>query len=691
MAYSRSLILALLVVSSQGVLVQKESAASGTAANPIRKVVTMLQSMQTKVAEEGKKEKELYDKFMCYCKNGVGDLDTSIADATTKIPQVKSAIEEGEAKLAQLKEEVMQHKKDREAAKAAIAEADAIRAKEKAEFDKLSSDDKANIEAIHKAVAALEKGMGGSFLQTAFAQQVLNVVRSKQDMVEADREELVGFLQGTQDSSYAPSSGEIVGILKQLGDEMDAALSAAIAAEEEAIKQHAALVAAKKKEIVLATEAIETKSVRIGNLGVEVEEMKVDLGDTEDALAKDQGFLAALEKDCATKTSEWEEISKNRADELVALAETIKILNSDDALDLFKKFLPAAGSSLVQVQVSKSMIKARALSALQKGRTFALHRPQLDFIMLAIRGKKIGFEKVIAMIDDMVATLKTEQTDDDHKKEYCGEQIDQTEDKIKVLQHSLSDTETSIEDTKGSIATVTDEIAAITAGIKALDKSVAEATEQRKEEHEAFTELMTGDSASKEILEFAKNRLQKFYNPKLYKAPAGLVQVSAHVQVQNDVAPAEPPPAPKAYSKSDSAGVLHMIDVIVKELEKEMQEAETAEKDAQSDYETMMADSAEKRASDSALLTEKEGTKASLSTSLEELKATKASVTSDLTATKEYESSIHAECDWLIKYFEARKEARTGEIASLENAKAVLSGADYSLLQTQSREFLKRL
>merc|ERR1712188_114972 len=72
---------------------------------------------------------------------------------------------------------------------------------------------------------------------------------------------------------------------------------------------------------------------------------------------------------------------------------------------------------------------------------------------------------------------------------------------------------------KQAIAALADEIAALEAGLKALDKSVAEATEQRKEENSAFTELMASDAAAKELLGFAKNRLNKFYNPKLYKAP----------------------------------------------------------------------------------------------------------------------------------------------------------------------------
>merc|ERR1719420_239773 len=96
----------------------------------------MLQNMQKKVEAEGEKEKELYDKFMCYCKTSGGDLTKSISDAETKIPQVSSDIKEGESKLAGLKEDLASNQADRAAAKKAMAEATAIRAKEKAAYDK---------------------------------------------------------------------------------------------------------------------------------------------------------------------------------------------------------------------------------------------------------------------------------------------------------------------------------------------------------------------------------------------------------------------------------------------------------------------------------------------------------------------------------------------------------------------------
>merc|ERR1719211_980922 len=144
---------------------------------------------------------------------------------------------------------------------------------------------------------------------------------------------------------------------------------------------------------------------------------------------------------------------------------------------------------------------------------------KLELLAMALKGKKVGFEKVIKMIDDMVATLKVEQADDDAKKEYCAEELDLADDKKKELEHAVSDLETAIENAKEAIAKLADEVAALIVGITELDKMVAEATEQRKEENVDFKELMASDTAAKELMKFAKNRLNKFYNPKLYKAP----------------------------------------------------------------------------------------------------------------------------------------------------------------------------
>merc|ERR1719456_473984 len=126
----------------------KIEAESESMANPIRKVVTLLQMMQKKVEAEGAKEAELFEKFMCYCKSSGETLAKSLADGEMKMPQLASDIKEAESAKAQLEEELAQHQTDRDDAKAAMAKATEIREKEAAAFAKEESEDKANIEAL---------------------------------------------------------------------------------------------------------------------------------------------------------------------------------------------------------------------------------------------------------------------------------------------------------------------------------------------------------------------------------------------------------------------------------------------------------------------------------------------------------------------------------------------------------------
>jgi len=125
-----------------------------------------------------------------------------------------------------------------------------------------------------------------------------------------------------------------------------------------------------------------------------------------------------------------------------------------------------------------------------------------------------------------------------------------------------------------------------------------------------------------------------------------------------------------------------MINMLRSDLDKEIAETETNEKNSQADYETFMADSAAKRADDTKSIAMKESAKADLGADVEKMTAEKGATMKEAMATAEYIKDLHLDCDWLIANFQTRKEARAGEVESLKNAKAVLAGADFSLLQT---------
>jgi len=713
MGFSR---LALVLLSAgtwsgQGL---KSLTAQSSNANPIRRVVTLLQKMQSQVMDEGKKEEDLHKKFQCYCKTGSGDLGASISAAESKFTQDTSSLDEAESQSAQLKMDLAQHEADRADAKDASAKATALRGKEAATYSKDSTDYKTNIAALGSAISAIEKGMGGSFLQTVAASK-LRQLTIDMDMSSIDRDALTAFLSTHNSDKYTPRSGEIVGILKQMKETMEKNLADITGSEEQAIKDYDGLMAAKAKEIATNTKAIETKTERFGQVSVDIVNLEEALDDTTKALRADNQFLANLGSSCATKTSEWEVRSKTRTDELVALAETIRILNDDDSLDLFKKTLPSP--SLLQMKLSSRNMRERAVKILKatKGRPDS----RMELVMLALTGKGKSFDKVLKMIDDMVALLGREQTDDADKKAYCEAKLDSSEDRAKSLDQTLADLDKAMENNKEGIATLTSEIAALIAGVKALDKSVGEATENRKAENTEFKAATAADKAAKELIALAKNRLMQFYNPALYTPPprielsrerriavnmgseatptvapsgiagTGVTDSPAFVQVMahNDVAPPPPPDTWGAYQKKgqENGGVLAMLDLLVADLDKDMQEMGVDEKNAQSEYEVFMSDSQTKRAGDSQAIADKEGVKAELEARLQNMGAEHKATGKEGYATASTIKDLHLECDWLLSAFQARKEARAGEVESLKNAKAVLSGADFSLVQKASR------
>jgi len=579
---------------------------------------------------------------------------------------------------------------------------------------KESGDTGTNIAALGKAIKAIETGLsGGAFLQTQTGALLKRLVMNFAQMSEDDRQSVTAFLSG---SESAPGTSEIVGILKEMKDEMDRDLNGLNAAEDEAVKQFTELEAAKKKEIAAATAAIEEKTQRSGELAVKIVQGKDDLEDTQKALSEDEQFKANLARDCKKKKEEWDERQKTRSEELQALAETIKVLNDDDALDLFNKALPKPKApALLQEDVSMQLEARNVLK--QVSNTF--RSPQLDFISLTLKGKKVDFSKVLKLIDDLVGTLGTEQKNDDEHKEYCETEFDTSDDKQKEVERNIVSQQHAQEQAETASKNLAAEIKTLQEGIVALDKSVAEATEQRKKENAEFVQTTAENNAALKLLEFAKNRLNKFYNPKLYKpppervlseeervysamggeleptpAPGGIAGtgIAVFTQLSHRAAPAAPPGTWDTYEKkgSESTGVIAMIDMLGNDIKKDTQAAEFEEKDSQEDYEELMADSKKKRAADSKSITTKENAKAEADESAQNAKENLASANDELKATKEYIANLHKECDFLLENYDFRKTARAEEVDALKKAKAVLNGADYSFLQTTSSSgFLK--
>merc|ERR1719387_2466073 len=354
------------------------------------------------------------------------------------------------------------------------------------------------------------------------------------------------------------------------------------------------------------------------------------------------------------------------------------MMNSDDALELFKKTLPSAAASAsasliqtatasrAQIRTAKELIR----SAMNADKSHAANR---HLILAALSQGVHGFEKVVGMVDGMVDVLEGEQAQDDKLDSWCIAELDKAKEEAKATEVDIGELSAAVDEARDAIAATASEIDALKAGLADLDKSVAEATELRKKENAESVEAATANQAAVDLLGMAKNRLNKFYNPTLYVAPKEEEEEEdsfAQLAIRR-AAPGPPPEMPSGeYKKSESSdGVINMIDEMVKDVEDDMAEAKRDEQEAQKDYEEDMADAATKRSDDSKLVVTKEGEKAEQTTKLEDTKEAKRTKKGQREVLEDKIDNLHKTCDFLMAEYAKLKAERTKEEEGLKASK----------------------
>merc|ERR1719443_873399 len=324
----------------------------------------------------------------------------------------------------------------------------------------------------------------------------------------------------------------------------------------------------------------------------------------------------------------------------------------------------------------------------------------------------VDFSEIMKMIDEMVGILLKENKDDATQRDFCIGELETTEREKAAADDKMASLTSQIEEITDSIAASTEKITGLQEGIASLDKDVSEASVLRKKEHEDYVENLQLTEAAVGLLGKAKNRMMKFYNPTLYKAPpkkemtmeekiiAGgssalmqseaafdspdaypsFVQIRKVSLLRSKVAPPEAPETFGAYEKKSekSGGIMALMDMMINEMKASLNEAKFAEKQAQTDYVALMEDSKETREQNGKSIVNEDSTKASLEGALSEAKEGQALTLEQLANLHQTLAKLHGSCDFILKNFEIRLKARTAEIEGLKTAKAVLAGASFS-------------
>merc|ERR1719506_456781 len=371
-------------------------------------------------------------------------------------------------------------------------------------------------------------------------------------------DEIVAFVQGGGESptsgagSYAPASGQIFGILKQMKEEFETSLAEAQENEKKSQVAYEELKAAKEAEIAAAQQQVKTKTQELATAEEKKAQAEQDKVDTMASLDADQKYLVNLKEKCALTDKEFEERLKTRQLEMQAVSKAMAVLNSDDAKDLFSSTLGFIQKE--SVTNSNSNRGARASKVLE---AIARKHNNPHLMTLAMKIKLDAFTKVKQAIDDLVAELEKQQEDEIKKKDYCVDSFNENEKQTNDFTRQKTDLETLIDDLTMKIEELVEQIKTLKKEGLENQTAMKKAGEDRDKENKEFQQTVAEQRATQILLTKALDVLKGFYG------------IQALLQLkQKHQQPAGPPPPPgfKAYKKSPAAaGVTSMITQIIED------------------------------------------------------------------------------------------------------------------------------
>merc|ERR1719329_824744 len=684
--------------------------------NPVTKVVGLLEEMKTQVEEEAKEDEKVFDNHKCWCETNEKEKKQAIVDGNARLERLAATIEEGNARAAQLETEIGELKDEIAENEEAVEKATQMREKEKEEFDAEAADSMEAITAMKQAVKVLSKVQlvqktAPAELNTTDVADALVQVRTIisrtamrptdsgvfKSVMQRDLWDMLGSLPGADApsnsrvitglveqpsgnaagaSSYSAQSSQIFGLLNTMKEEFERDLSTSQKQELNAEISFQKLKSAKVSEIMEAGKSLEEKTAELADTHQRVAQAKEDTELTNDQIANDTKFLKDLVKRCATADEEYAARQKTRNEEMLAISETIKIITSDESRDLFSKsmsFVQIRSRHATRRNLAMSPQRQRAVSTmLQFAKKYSGTSNGLAMATLAVSTKLDGFEKVKAMMDKMIVELKKQQKEEVEKHDACNKDIDENEDETRVKDKEKEDLVALIKDLEAQIKQLTKDIEDLEASIQWAKVELKRAGEDRKTENKEYQQVVADQRATVAILTKALDRLKEFYAPKM------LLQRSARIQKHQQVQ--APPSAGKEYSNNAaSGGVMSTIEMIIQDAEAADAEAMKAEQSSQAAYAELVANTNQELTDAANSVTQKSEEKAKAD-------ANRLTAEKDLTATLKIledlhgvNTGLHANCDYIIKNFDLRQQARQEETEAIQEAKAILSGADFGL------------
>lgn len=530
-------------------------------------------------------------------------------------------------------------------------------------------------DGLYSAGAGMGQGKG--LLSGADGQAYDDARQADKDAAYKAKHLAGGGVKGVK--SYNAQSGAIYGILQQMQEDFETKLTNSRAEESAALKAFLAMKKALLKEITAQEKAVKDKTTEMADTNQKNAQAKKDKEDTTNALNADQKFLVEMEQQCATSKDEHDARVKERQDEIVAVGEAIGILTNDESRDLMTRTF-----NFVQINAH---IKESSQHTVQRNRAAqmilrtARKSGNYQLAALAVSVQLDAFVKVKKAMDDMLAELKRQQAAEYEKSEFCKKELDTNEDEISDKTKFKADTESTITDLAGQIDTLTKQIEVLNVEIVNTQQSIKRAGEDRAAENKEFQTTVNDQRMTVTILGKALDRLKAFYEKGsfLQEEPSALERMRGERDGTAGYSVAGAAPKQATYKQNaKSPGAMGLLELIIADAEQMEKEALRDEQDSQTNYAKFVTDANTSVKNAQTQIESATVTKAKNEAEKAEQEATLADTEKILATLQSENQNLHVQCDFTLKNYAVTQEARQQEMEAIAQAKAVLSGADFS-------------
>jgi len=354
-------------------------------------------------------------------------------------------------------------------------------------------------------------------------------------------------------------------------------------------------------------------------------------------------------------------------DEIAAVEETIKILNTDEGFEVFDK---AVNTALLQTSASSQADQKRRKRASEVLQQAATQTKAPRLALLAVSVKLDAFTKVKEAIDKLVVELSKQQEDEVAHRDQCIADLGVNERDTAAAEDLKTSLQTKIADLTKTVESLTADIDSTKAAIADTETQMTRASEVREAESAEYQQTISDQRLTQMILQKAVVRMKEVY-AFLQQQPG-----AAHIATSGTHTDAGNGPArfTKYEQNAGGARVVAALETIIADSKKTEDEAIASEEDSQTAYENFMKDSNKSITKYSQSITNmseaRAKAKASLSLAETDLKQT----VEKLGGLSEMLGDLHKSCDFVLDNFEARQAARAAEVDALKEANAILSG-----------------